>query len=74
MRECPRACIMILALFGDLIRRSGWQFPIYTDRYNNMITENRVPINRTIAEVGEAPIGLDQALDETCKYYLENYS
>jgi nucleoside-diphosphate-sugar epimerase len=73
VRTLPHWFIRSLALAGDGVRLLGVPFPIYSSRYYNLVTDNPVPMEPTLAAIGRGPISLDEGVAETVKWLLAWY-
>jgi nucleoside-diphosphate-sugar epimerase len=56
VRTVPVSFIRLLAWIGDGMRAIGLRFPMYSERFQNMVTPNPVPIEPTLELLGTPPI------------------
>jgi len=73
VRTLPVAFIRLLASIGDGMRAVGLRFPMYSARFQNLITPNPVPIKPTHELLGTPPYSLDQGVEETVSWLNSNY-
>lgn len=69
VRYIPSWLVRSIAFGGDILAAVHIPFPITTGRYRSMTSDYITPMDRTIAALGEAPFRLEQAVDETIKWY-----
>jgi nucleoside-diphosphate-sugar epimerase len=72
VRKVPLFVIHGLALAGDVLRKVGINFPMFSTRYRNLVTSNPVPIEPTLQLLGTPPYTLEQGVDDTAKW-LEHH-
>jgi GlcNAc-P-P-Und epimerase len=72
VRTLPVSCIHLLAKVGDGMRAVGLRFPMYSSRFQNLITPNAMPVEPTLELLGIPPYSLDQGVEETAAW-LESY-
>ena len=68
IKRAPANFFKILALFGDILKKVGLSFPIYTTRYKNMIEDYYAPTNVTIHEFGLSHPDLNANIKETIEW------
>ena len=73
VRTLPVSCIHMLAKIGDGMRAVGLRFPMYSSRFQNLITPNAVPVEPTLELLGIPPYSLDQGVEETAAW-LKSYN
>ena len=74
VRTVPKPLIHLLSICGDLLGLFGIAFPIYKDRYLNLVTTNLVPIDETLIMLGSPPYSLQLGAKETSDWLkLEIY-
>lgn len=73
MRTIPKFILFVLSEFGELLGKIGVNFPIYRSRYRNLITSNPSPIEDTVSLVGQSPISLEVAVEQTCDWLKQFY-
>lgn len=75
VRTLPVSCIHLLAKIGDGMRAVGLRFPMYSSRFQSLITPNPVPVEPTLELLGIPPYSLDCGVEETANwlksYYLD---
>ncbi|HEY5587487.1 MAG TPA: NAD(P)-dependent oxidoreductase [Candidatus Paceibacterota bacterium] len=59
---------IIPALIGDLLKKIGISFPIYSSRFKNMIEDYYAPTNVTIHEFGLSNLDMKDNVQETIKW------
>jgi nucleoside-diphosphate-sugar epimerase len=74
VRTLPVSCIHLLAKIGDGMRAVGLRFPMYSSRFQNLITPNAVPVEPTLELLGIPPYSLDQGVEETAAWLKSYYS
>lgn len=73
VRTLPVSCIRLLAKVGDGMRAVGLRFPIYSSRFQNLITPNPVPVDPILDLLGTPPYLLDQGIGETVNWLKSYY-
>ena len=73
VRTLPLWVIRGLAKIGDGARAVGLRFPIYRSRLENLITNNPVPVEPTLALLGEPPHSLAEGARETADWLKSYY-
>jgi nucleoside-diphosphate-sugar epimerase len=68
VRTVPRSLLLSLAIIGEILRWFGVRFPIYLERYRNMVTSNPVPTDITTRLFGSGPYSLEQGIAETVEW------
>lgn len=68
VRRVPRRLVALLGRVGDLLAKAGTTFPITSSRYNNMISDYHVPIDKTFDTFGSPPFSLQQGVTETVRW------
>jgi len=68
VREVPQPLLCWLSLFGDGLRHINIKFPLYTERFKNMTTNNPVPVDETIKLLGPVPYSLQDGVKETVQW------
>ena len=74
VRTLPVKFIHFLAIIGDGMRAVGLRFPMYSSRFENLITPNPVPIEPTLRLLGTPPYSMDQGIRETVGWLKAYYS
>lgn len=69
VRYIPSWLVRSIAFGGDILKLIRIPFPITTGRYRSMTSDYITPMDHTIAALGEAPYSMEQAVDETIKWY-----
>ncbi|MFT3748930.1 MAG: NAD(P)-dependent oxidoreductase [Agriterribacter sp.] len=64
----PYYIFKFAALFGDLLKKAGINFPMTSFRLKNMTTNNILPLDNTYAVTGQPPYNRDKAIDITLKW------
>jgi nucleoside-diphosphate-sugar epimerase len=73
VRTLPVSCIHLLAKVGDGMRAVGLRFPMYSSRFENLITSNAVPVEPTLKLLGLPPDSLDEGIKETVAWLKSYY-
>jgi nucleoside-diphosphate-sugar epimerase len=68
VRLLPKELIRILAYTGDILKRMGISFPMYSSRYNNLITTNIVPVSPTFEVFGAPPYTTIDGIAKTVRW------
>jgi GlcNAc-P-P-Und epimerase len=68
IKRAPVIFFRILSLGGDLLRKMGISFPIYTERFNNMIENFYAPTNITISQFGISHPDLKRNVEEVIEW------
>jgi len=66
----PRLILRGISELGSFLKLFGMQFPLFRERYNNLVTSNPVPIEPTILLLGTPPIDFESAVQKTVKLLL----
>jgi nucleoside-diphosphate-sugar epimerase len=69
----PVNLIRILAYTGDILRRIGISFPMYSSRFKNLTTSNIVPVNPTIEAFGTTPYTTEEGIKKTVSWLETQY-
>ena len=72
-RRIPNYLLYMLSLFGEFLKKVNIKFPLYLTRYHNMIDDYLVPISETIDKYGIENKKLDENVDETINWYIEEH-
>ena len=64
----PRTFLKALSKIGDVMIKMGVNFPLYSSRYNNLITSNPVDIYPIINLLGIPPHRKEIAIEEVCAW------
>lgn len=64
----PRPLMRTLALFGDLVKRTGYPFPLFSSRYRSMTEDYRVDMAPTYATLGEPRFTLQEGVAMTVEW------
>jgi len=72
VRSVPLWTLRTLSAVGDKMRALGFRFPLYDARLKNLVTPNPVPVEPTLALLGQPPYTLQQGARETVEW-LETY-
>lgn len=72
LRLLPSAVFRGLAIVGDFLLLIGVKFPVTSERYRNLSTNNNVPIERTLDVFGIPPYTLEQGIEETVDWLREH--
>jgi nucleoside-diphosphate-sugar epimerase len=73
VRTVPVSCIHLLAKIGDGMKAVGLRFPMYSARFENLVTPNAVPVKPTLELLGNPPYTLDQGVEETAAWLKSYY-
>ena len=73
MREIPKFVLLVASEIGELLTKLGVKFPLYRSRYRNLVTSNPSPLEETLLLLGQSPISLEKAVDETCSWLEQVY-
>jgi nucleoside-diphosphate-sugar epimerase len=65
VRTIPVSGIYLLARIGDFMKAIGLRFPMYSARFENLVTPNPVPVAPTLDLLGTPPYSMDQGIAET---------
>jgi nucleoside-diphosphate-sugar epimerase len=63
--KTPRWVLRAIALVGDGVNLVGGNFPLFSSRYQSMVTDYSTPIDRTLQTFCPPPYTLQQGIDET---------
>ena len=61
----PRYLVKFIAKCGDIIKTIGFDFPLYSYRYESLVTDDDAPMKLTFDTFGEPPFTLEESIDET---------
>lgn len=67
-RIVPRPVLRAIALVGDIVKLTGWPFPLYTNRYRSMTRSYVVDMKPTVAVLGDAKYSLDEGVKVTAEW------
>jgi len=67
-RRVPRPVLRTIALGGDMVKRTGHTFPLFSSRYQSMISDYATPIEATFEIFGMPPYTLEQGINETVEW------
>jgi len=70
--ELPYFLAKSLALFGDVIVKIGFSFPMTSYRLNNLTEDNIIDLNTSLEIIGFDRINLEEATKKTIKYLNKN--
>lgn len=73
VRTLPLSLIRGLAKIGDAVHAVGLAFPIYGARFENLTTNNPVPVEPTLELLGVPPVSLHEGARETAEWLLNHY-
>jgi len=73
VRVAPRILLRLIALLGDVIRKLGINFPMYSSRYKNMVSSNPCDMEKTFRITGKGPVDLLTGIKKTVDWYLNTY-
>ena len=73
VRTLPVSCIHLLAKIGDGMKAIGLRFPMYSARFENLVTPNPVPVEPTLKLLGTPPYSMDTGVEETAAWLNEYY-
>jgi nucleoside-diphosphate-sugar epimerase len=65
----PRSVLYAAALLGELLQRFGMKAPLNMLRYKAMTEDYLTPIQRTLDLVGPSPYSMEQAIEETLRWF-----
>ena len=69
-RRVPKLILQLIAKFGDILKIFGINFPIYSFRLNNMLTDIRIPREQILTgKIKRTDI--PTAVRKTCQYFDE---
>ncbi len=71
LKIVPLPVAKVLALSGDVLNRLGIKFPYNTFRLRNIRTEYVFDLSKTRAVCGELPVGFEEGVKRTAKWFLE---
>jgi len=74
VKTVPKSALFALAKFGDLSRKLGFRFPLYSERLSNLTTTNPVPMDPILKLLGQPPVSLKQGAKETVAWLREYYA
>ena len=67
-RRVPRPILRTIALVGDLVNGLGGNFPLFSSRYESMISDYATPIDATCETFGTPPYTLEHGIGETVEW------
>jgi nucleoside-diphosphate-sugar epimerase len=67
-RRVPRPILRAIALVGDVIHSLGRNFPLFSSRYESMISDYATPIEATFETFGTPAYTLEQGIGETVEW------
>ena len=67
-RTVPRPFLRALALFGDLVKKAGYPFPLFSSRYRSMTQDYRVDMAPTYATLGQPRFTLQEGVEATVEW------
>ncbi len=70
-RVVPRPLMRALALFGDLVKKTGYPFPLFSSRYRSMTQDYRVDMAPTYATLGQPRFTLQEGVEATVEWLQE---
>lgn len=70
----PRFFLRMIALLGDVVRKTGHDFPLFSSRYRSMTQDYRVHMEPTFAALGEPRYSLDEGVRRTVRWLKEQNS
>jgi nucleoside-diphosphate-sugar epimerase len=73
VRTLPVSCIHMLAKIGDGMKAVGLRFPMFSARFENLVTPNPVPVEPTLELLGLSPHSLDEGVKETTAWLKAYY-
>jgi len=73
VRVAPRILLRLVALLGDVLRKLGIDFPLYSSRYKNMVFSNPCDMVKTFQITGKGPVDLLTGIMKTADWYLNTY-
>lgn len=73
VKTVPRSALFALAKFGDIARKAGLNFPLYSERLSNLTTTNPVPMDPILKLLGQPPISMDEGVKETVAWLRDYY-
>lgn len=73
VRTVPLWVLRGLSKLGDGLRACGLRFPLYDSRLKNLITPNPVPVEPTLALLGNPPYSLEEGARETVEWLRSYY-
>lgn len=73
VRTVPISYIRLLAKVGDGLKAAGLRFPMYSSRFENLVTSNPVPVEPTLELLGTPPFSLDMGVEETIAWLKSYY-
>lgn len=72
IKRAPISLMRFLALFGDMVIKLGFHFPLSTFRLRNMIIDNVLDISETMAITGTSPYSLDEGITKTVEWLIDS--
>ena len=67
--KVPKFFLYLGSVFGDFLRKFGFNFPLYSTRYKNMIQSYEVPIQKTLKKYSLKHPDLEENIFETIKWF-----
>ena len=74
LKTIPSSILKILSFFGDYLKHIYPKFPVYTERYLNLISSNPVPLDNTFFYLGTPEISLYEGMLNTTSWLKLYYS
>ena len=71
--KIPKFLLFMVALLGELLKKMNLNFPFYLTRYKNMTEDYDVPIKKTITKFDLMYKDLNENINETIKWYKNEY-
>jgi nucleoside-diphosphate-sugar epimerase len=68
VKRMPTFVFSMVAKGGDVLRKLGIPFPLYTKRFQNMVEDYPAPTEPTIAIFGQAEVSLEKNVTETLNW------
>jgi nucleoside-diphosphate-sugar epimerase len=64
----PKIFLKLLGIFGDFFKILGFNFPLDSKRYNNMVSQYLAPMDKTIKFAGTNPESFEDNVRETIEW------
>ncbi|MFP5040204.1 NAD-dependent epimerase/dehydratase family protein [Parasediminibacterium sp. JCM 36343] len=68
VNHLPISFFKLLSFSGDILRKVGIPFPLYAERFHNMIEDYYAPTNITVSQFGVANPNLEENVAETISW------
>ena len=68
LKTLPVWFFKVLSLIGDLLKKIGIRFPLYSERFHNMVEDYYAPTNITVREFGVANANIGKNVEETINW------